>query len=145
MLPINFKKYKFKLRSLPNEKNGLKYLEAFTYLLVVFLIYNIVYICLFSDGFMPTLPILFILSIPIVFLYVYEGIEKEFQNVSRETFKEIIVYVRLKQNQSLKEKLEMNPEILKETYKKKSLLYWAKYYNNLQANSIIIKEMKRPK
>ncbi|MEA9357242.1 hypothetical protein SHI21_13540 [Bacteriovorax sp. PP10] len=145
MKKIDFNKYKFKLRSLPNSKTASRYLEAVIYFIIIFVIYNFINICLFSDGFMPTLPALLVLALPIGFIHVYSTIETEYKNVKRDTFKEVIVHIRLRQTQSLIEKLEDNPEILNEKYQKKSLLYWAKHYKNIQANSIIIEQMKKPK
>lgn len=145
MKKINFNKYKFKLRSLPNSKTAPRYLEYIIYFILVFVIYNFIYICLFSDGFAPTLHPLMVLALPIGFIHLYSTIENEYKNVKRDTFKEVIVFIRLKQHQSLIETLEDNPEILNERYDKKGLLYWAKHYKNVQANSIIIEQMKKPK
>lgn len=44
--------------------------------------------------------------------------------------------------QSLKEKFIFDPELIYTTHKKKSLLYWAKHYNNLEAHKMIIELMK---
>lgn len=63
--------------------------------------------------------------------------------MNRETLKEVVIHIRLKRIQSLKEMLEENPEILNEKYHQKSLLYWAKHHNNVQAHSLIISELKK--
>lgn len=92
---------------------------------------------------MPSLPVPFVLAIPLIFLKIYSKIEYEFRNIQRDTIKDAVVHIRLKQNQSLREKLEDHPEMLTVTYKKKSLLYWAKHHNNVEANSLIISLMKK--
>lgn len=145
MKPFNFSQYKFKLRSLPNSKNFSRYLERFIYFLLVLVIYNFINICLFVDGLMPSLPAPFVFALPIIFIHLYCTIENEYKNVTRDTFKDVIVYIRLRQTQSLIETLENNPEIINENYNKKSLLYWARHYKNTQANSIIIEQMKKSK
>ena len=63
--------------------------------------------------------------------------------MSKDTFKEIVVHIRLNQTQSLIERLEENPEIIKSRFDKKSLLYWARHYKNLEAHKIIIEQMKK--
>jgi hypothetical protein len=143
MMQINLEKYKFKSRSLPNTKTFSRYFESYAYFLTVFCIYNFVDICLFKKGLAPSLPAVFLFAIPLIFVNIYNNIEEEYKNVSSNTLKDIIVHIRLKQSQSLIEKLECNPEILKENYKKKSLLYWAHHYKNTQANAIIIDIMNK--
>lgn len=44
--------------------------------------------------------------------------------------------------QSLKEKFIINPNLVDSTYRRKSLLYWAKHYNNLVAHKMIIELLK---
>ncbi|MGZ3790610.1 MAG: hypothetical protein ACXVCQ_18945 [Bacteriovorax sp.] len=92
---------------------------------------------------MPRMPALFVVAIPLVFIHVYSSIESEYRNVTRDTIKEVIVHIRLRQLQLLKEKIKDNPEILKEKLDKKSLFYWAKYHKNLQAHSFLIGELKK--
>lgn len=91
----------------------------------------------------PRIPALFVVAIPLVFIHIYTSIENEYRNVTRDTIKEVIVHIRLGQFQSLKEKIEDNPEILKEKLDKKSLFYWAKNHKNLQAHSLLIGELKK--
>lgn len=143
MKVINLEKYKFRLRSLPNSKTFSRYFEAYMYFFAIYLAYNFVTICLFRDGFMPSLPVPFVLAIPLLFLKIYSNIEYKFRNIQRDTIKDVIILIRLKQNQSLREKLEDHPEMLTATYKKKSLLYWAKHHKNVEANSLIISLMKK--
>lgn len=143
MKTIDFNKYKFKLRSLPNSKTLPRYIESYNYWFLALVIFNFIDICLFSEGLMPTIPAPFVFAIPIVFVHIYTTLENEYKNVSRDTFKEVIVFIRLKQSQSLIETLEDNPELLKEHYNKKSLLYWARHYKNIEANSIIIEQLKK--
>lgn len=92
---------------------------------------------------MPTIPTPAIFIIPIGFFHLYNTIEGEYKNVKRDTFKDVVVHIRLNQTQSLIEKLEENPEILSESYNKKSLLYWARHHNNLKAHSIILEQLKK--
>lgn len=143
MKPIDFDKHKFKLRSLPNSKTFPQYFNSFMYFLAALGAYNFIAICLFYDGFRPRVPALFVVAIPLVFIHVYNSIESEFRNVTRDTIKDVIVHIRLRQFQSLKEKIEDNPEILKEMLNKKSLLYWAKHHKNLQAHSLLIEGLKK--
>lgn len=140
---MDLEKYKFKLRSLPNTKNFSRYFESGMYFISFLAIYNFIAICVFVDDFTLTMPAPFVLAIPVMFLNVYFSIESEFKSVSRDTMKGAIVHIRLKQTQALIEKLDENPEILFQSYKKKSLLYWARYHQNLEANSIIIERMKK--
>ncbi|MBC7538688.1 MAG: hypothetical protein H7281_07705 [Bacteriovorax sp.] len=143
MKPINFDKYKFKIRSLPNSITFPRYFKGFMYFLAVWAAYNFIAICLFYDGFIPRLPDLFVVAIPLAFIHIYTSIESEYKNVTRETIKEVIINIRLSQFQMLKEKIETNPEILKEKLNNKSLLYWAKHYKNLQAHSLLLEELKK--
>lgn len=145
MKAINLEKYKFRLRSLPNSKTFSRYFDAYMCFLAIYFAYNFVTICLFKDGFMFSLPVLFVFAIPLLFLKVYSDIEGEFKNIQRDTIKDVIVHIRLKQQQSLIEKLEDHPEMLTATYKKKSLLYWARHHKNLEANALIISLMKKKK
>ncbi len=143
MKPIDFDKYKFKLRSLPNWKTFPRYFHSSMYFLAALSVYNFIAICLFYDDFIPRIPALFVLAIPLIFIHIYTSSESEYRNVTRDTIKEVIVHIRLRQFQSLKEKIEDNPEILKEKLDKKSLFYWAKHHNNLEAHSFLIGELKK--
>ena len=100
-------------------------------------------ICLVYNDFTPRVPSLFILAIPVVFVYTYASIESEFKVVTRDKLKDIIVFIRLGQNQSLKERIVYNPELLKEKLDKKSLFSWAKHYKNLEAHSFLIELMQK--
>ncbi|QDK42657.1 hypothetical protein DOM21_14600 [Bacteriovorax stolpii] len=144
-MKFDFGKYALKLRSLPNSKNIRRYLDCLMYYMAVLAAYNLITICLVYDDFTPRFPALFALAIPVLFFYTYHTLENEFKNVTRDMVKDVITYIRLKQTQSLIETLEENPEILQGTYKKKSLLYWARHHKNLEANSIIIDVMKKQK
>lgn len=145
MTSIDFEKYKFKLRSLPNSRNISRYVDGYICFFAFWLAYNFVTICLFYDGFMFTFPVPFVLGVPLLFIKIYTTIENEFKNITRDNIKDVIVLIRLKQNQSLVEKLEDHPEMLTALYKKRSLLYWAKHHNNVKANAIIIGLMKNGK
>ncbi len=145
MKPVDWERYKFKLRSLPNTKTFPRYFESAMYFLAALAGYNFIAICMFVDDFTLTMPAPFVLAIPIIFCNIYFSIENEYKNVNRDTMREAVVHIRLKQTQALIEKLENNPEILQLAYKKKSLLYWARYHQNLEANSIIIQMMKKTK
>lgn len=139
----NFEQYKFKLRSLPNTKNFRRYLDGFMYYIATLAAFNFFSICILQDDLSPTLPPLFVLALPIGFFNIYFSIETEFKNVNKDSVREAIIHIRLKQTQSLVDKLEEHPEILYESYNKKSLLYWARYHKNIEANSIIIERMKK--
>ncbi len=139
----DLEKFKFKLRSLPNSKTFPRYLDRFVFFMAIYFIYNFITICLFYDGFALRTPTVFILAFPIIFLQLYSTIEYEFRNVSRDKIKDTIIHIRLGQTQSLIETLEENPEILKATYNKKSLLYWARHHQNIEANTLIIDMMKK--
>lgn len=143
MKAIDWEKYKFKLRSLPNYKTMPRYFHSAMLFLALLAVYNFISICLFYDDFMPRLPAPFIIAIPLIFIHVYTSIESEYKNVTRETVSEAVVHIRLKRLQSLKEMLEENPEILNGKYKKKSLLYWARHHKNFQAHALIISELKK--
>lgn len=147
MVGFNELKFKFKLkaRSLPNSQTFSRYFNAFMYFLAVLAAYNFVAICVIYDDFMPRVPGLFLLAIPAIFYYVYNSIESEFLRITPDKMKDVIVHIRLKQKQSLIEKLQDNPEILFGSYNKKSLLYWARHHKNVEANAIIIEHMKRAK
>lgn len=136
-------KYYFKFRSLPNSNTFPKYFERFVYFMAVLFVYNFISICLIKDDFSFTIPNLFALAFPLVFLHLYSTIESDFQDLNKDKVKDVIVLIRLKQHQSLVEKLGENPELLKSIYRKKSLLSWAKYHNNLEAHSIIIGLIKK--
>lgn len=56
---------------------------------------------------------------------------------------DLVYYIRSNQLQSLRELLEFDPSLSKIKYKRKSLTYWAKKYNNEKANSIILEFMKK--
>jgi hypothetical protein len=143
MKPIEFDKYKFKLRSLPNWKNFPRYFNCLMYFWAVLAVYNFIAICLIYDDFVPRMPALFVLAIPLILIHTYTSIENEFKNVTKDKIKEVVICIRLKQFQSLKEMIEDNPEILKEKIDKKSLLYWAKHYKNLPAHALLIGEMRK--
>lgn len=143
MKTINFEKYKFKLRSLPNSKTFPRYYHCFMLFMGALAVYNFIAICLIYDDFTPRIPALFVIAIPLILIHIYNSIESDYKNVSRDTVKEVIVHIRLGQFQSLKEKIEDNPEILKKTINDKSLLYWAKYYKNLEAHSLLVGELKK--
>lgn len=140
---MDLEKYKFKFRSLPNTKTLPRYFESGMYFLSFLAVYNFFAICLLVDGFSLSMPAPFVLAIPVMFLNVYFAIENEYKNVNRDTMREAIVYIRLKQTQALIEKLDENPEVLFQSYKKKSLLYWARHHQNLEANTVIIEHMKK--
>lgn len=140
---MNLDKFKFRLRSLPNSKTFRLYLDHYAVLFLTYAIFNLVYVCVISDGFEPAFQGPFIIAIPIIFIHVYSIIETGHKNVSRDDMKDAIVHIRLNHTQSLLEKLEQNPEMLKVTYQNKSLLYWAKHYKNAHANSIIINQMRK--
>lgn len=136
-------KYFFKLRSLPNSQTMPLYFERFVYFMAVLFVYNFISICLFQKDFSFTIPTMLVLAFPIIFLHLYSTIESNFKDINKDKIKDVIVLIRLKQHQSLIEKLQDNPELLKSIYNKKSLLSWAKHHNNLEAHSIIINLMKK--
>jgi hypothetical protein len=131
----------FKMRSLPNTKTIGRYLLAYAGLWAVFLLYNFVNITLLSDGFPIVLPNILILCVPIIFIVVYYKIESETAEINKDDLYKTIALIQQRRSQALIEELAHRPEILKRKFKNKSLLYWAKYYDNREAHSIIIKQM----
>lgn len=140
---LDLKAHLPKLRSLPNSKNIHRYMESFFNWMLSFVIYNFVYICFVAEDLTPQFPVAFFVVLPFMFVHIYAELEAEYRQVNRETMKEVVIYIRLKQNQSLKEKLEEHPEILKQRLDNKSLLYYAKKYKNLSAHSLIISQERK--
>lgn len=127
-------------RSLPtNSYNFIKYFNAYMKLLIVFTVYNLINIMFVRDDFQITFPVFFWLAIPIIFFHVYGRIENNYRKVDKDDMKKVIVLIRLRHSQLLEAELNEKPEVLKKKYKNKSLIYWAKHYNNVQAHSIIAK------
>lgn len=139
----DLEKHKYKLRSLPNFNTAGKYIDALICFGAVLAGYNFIAICLIYDDFTPRMPAIFIVALPLMLFHVYSKIESEYVNVDRDRMKDVIVHIRLNQMQSLKEKLESNPEVLSGSYDNKSLLYWARHHKNLEAHSLILNEMKK--
>lgn len=52
--------------------------------------------------------------------------------------RQVVHLIQLNHLQSLKEMLERDPDLAKENYKKKSMNYWCKKYNNQEAHSLIL-------
>ncbi|MBC7538452.1 MAG: hypothetical protein H7281_06505 [Bacteriovorax sp.] len=141
---LNFKKkYSFKLRSLPNENNFGRYFTAYLYLIFAYLAFNFIHICLFSDGFGFEFPSILAVIIPIIFIHIYTSLENDFKKVTKDDLKNVVTLIRTNHYQSLFEVLSTKPEILNVKYKNKSILYWAKYYQNPKANSVIIKVISK--
>jgi hypothetical protein len=82
-----------------------------------------------------------IVCVPIIFVIVYSRIEAELCDVNHADIYSIITLIQMKHSQELFDELARRPELLKRKYKNKSLLFWAKHYNNLEAHSIITKQM----
>lgn len=118
-----------------------KYLTAFMILFSTLGVYNFVYITLIADDFSIVIPDLFLIAIPILFVKIYYRIENQYKAINRHDMIKIVMFIQTKHSQALTEELEERPEALFLTYEKKSLLYWAKYYKNTEAHSIIAKKM----
>jgi hypothetical protein len=118
-----------------------RYYEACNWYLLVLSVFNLIYICLISTGLTPIIPPVFILAIPIILVSIYYKNEGDFQTVKKEDVGNIVMLIQLKRPQALIEALELQPEVLKHKYKKKSLLQWAKFYNNYEAHTILTKQM----
>lgn len=131
-----------KLRSLPNFKTASRYIDAFATFIAFLGIYNLVSICLIQDDFMPTFPTVFAIVLLLRLIHVYSTIENEYRYYSRDKVQDVVVHIRLKHHQALKEKLADNPELLNAKYDNRSLLAWAKHYKNREANSIIIQRLR---
>ena len=56
---------------------------------------------------------------------------------------ELVNMIQNNHMQSMKEKFINDPYLINCMYKKRSLLYWTKHYNNLQAHKMIIDLMKQ--
>lgn len=104
-------------------------------------VFNLFYICLISDGLMPTMPTFFVLAFVVLMVTIYYQIEGEYKTVDKDDVGNIVMLIQLKRSQSLVEALELKPEVLNQKYKRKSLIEWTKYYQNHEAHSIIIKQM----
>lgn len=56
---------------------------------------------------------------------------------------QIVLFIQMNHLQSMTEAIETNPDLLYCTYKKNSLLYWCKYYNNTKALMVVIQLIKK--
>jgi hypothetical protein len=130
-----------KARSLPNLKTFKRYVEAFAWFFGLLSIFNFFYITIISDGLMPIFPPAFLLAFPIIFVTVYYKNEARYRTVEKDDVGNIVMLIQLRRPQSLLEALELQPEVLKHKYKRKSLLQWAKFYNNYEAHTILTKQM----
>jgi hypothetical protein len=131
----------FKIRSLPNSKTLGRYLTAYLYLFGLLGVFNLIFITIISDGITPVFPLVFVLAIPLVLVSIYHQIEEEYKAVTGYDVGKLVMQIQLGRTQSLSEALDERPEYLKQKYKKKSLIFWAKHYNNQKAHSIIAKKM----
>ncbi len=107
------------------------------------MVFNFIYITLFASGdnFIPIIPEYFLLAIPIIFATVYFRIENSYRSISKQQMGQLVMLIQLKHNQTLIRELDEIPEAIHHKYQKKSLVFWAKYYNNVEAHSIITKKM----
>lgn len=71
---------------------------------------------------------------------------KEVLKEKPDKLEQLILFIHMNHLQSLAEAIESNPELLYCDYKKKSLPYWCKHYNNTKA-LIVVTQMtqKYPK
>ena len=141
MLTTYLKNNRFKSRSLPNSKTLGRYLTALMVFIAVLGVYNFIYICLIANDFKIVIPDLILIALPMVFVTIYHKIENEYKAVSRHDILKILMFIQVGHSQALSEALDERPELLSQKYQRKSLLYWAKYYNNKDAHSIIAKRM----
>lgn len=142
MLLKQLKPLGFKIRSLPNLKTFKRYLSSFLILLAIVFAYNFIHITMIDDGFHIVVPDLMLFAVPIIFITTYHQIESEYKHIDFRDVGKAVMYIQLKRPQALSEELNERPELLNHKYKNKSLIYWAKYYNNKEAHSIITKHMR---
>ena len=131
-----------KLRSLPNKYTIERYLMAFTLPIIALFFYKVLEICMADgDKFPLALPDIVVFIFPLLFFGVYYNIEIDYKKVDKYDVKKIVMLIQVKHLQELREELALKPEVIKCKYKNKSLIYWAKHYNNPQAHTIIAKFM----
>ncbi|MBC7537810.1 MAG: hypothetical protein H7281_03255 [Bacteriovorax sp.] len=92
--------------------------------------------------------IIYPLIILLVFFAIYYRVLSKFGDIIETQYdkgfeaQQIVYMIQKNHIQSLKEKFILNPNLIDVYFKKKSLLWWAKYYNNLPAHKMIIDLMK---
>lgn len=132
---------RLKKRSAPNDKNWMEYFIFFLHPhLYVHVDENIILLALSTlTLFSPKAIFIFI---PAVFYRIYSNSEYEIRRNKGGDAREVVNLIQHGHMQSLKEKIELDPDLLEATYKNKSLLYWSKYYNNYKAHKFIIDQIK---
>ena len=127
-----------------NERNFNQYLEIFKepYNLAKLLLFSecpfsiitVIYAFYFNKKFIP-------FAVWVIIYQTYLGILKV-NTYSKKNDSSMVHLIQSNHLQSLKELLEHNPECAKNTYKNKSMLYWCKHYNNVQAHTMIVEFLK---
>lgn len=84
-----------------------------------------------------------VLLIPMVFHSIYKANEEKYLLRTGNDAREIVYLIQVAHHQTMLEKLHRDPDLLRQTYKKKSLLYWCRYYKNEEAHRIIIGLLKK--
>jgi hypothetical protein len=102
-----------------------------------FAIIGSVFLALFYD-------IKYLIGFYLFFMMVnFWNLDLENYDHDKDYGSDLVYYIRSNQLQSLRELLEFDPSLSKIKYKRKTLTYWAKKYNNEKANTIILEYMKK--
>ncbi len=88
-------------------------------------------------------PPLLIIMPAYLLVVTHNQIEKERKILQPERLGKVILCIQMNHLQSLTEIFEEDPELLTLNYKKKSLHYWCKHYNNTKAHALIIELTKQ--
>ena len=146
---IVLNRFKLKRRSAPNSKNWHSYLIFFFFPMVYFavdrspavLILTLIsFITAANENYTPTLAL-----VALVMFRIYQSNENEFNEAKGWDGNELAYFIRIKHHLSLKERLKNDPHLAYSTYQKRSLLYWCKHYNNLEAHKILLEHLQMRK
>ena len=90
--------------------------------------------------FFPPLLILF----PVYLLMItHQQLLLEHERDQPERIGQVILCIQMNHLQTLTEMFEDDPELLTQKYKKKSLHFWCKHYNNTKAHALILELTKQ--
>ena len=88
-------------------------------------------------------PPLLILFPPYLLMITHQQIKKEHELQQPERMGKVVLCIQMNHLQTLTEIFEDDPELLTQNYKKKSLHYWCKHYNNTKAHALILELAKQ--
>ena len=133
---------KIQRRSAPNERTLVYYLFFFfnpfaffpTFESLIFVFGTIILSTFYTKALW--------LLLPMIIYRIYTVLEYDFKINKSDYARELVTLIQHNHLQSLKERFEIDPNLVDLKYKKQSLLYWAKYYNNHRANTMIIELLK---